>query len=365
MNCRRVILRKLTGWVICLVLCFLVFEVSSQLAFRIQRGGWYWKLRRASSASLIQPHPYFAAFRVPNRFVEHNGIRITINSFGCRGPKFKRPKPPVLTRIVALGGSTTFCVGVSDNETWEFVLNERLGPGYEVINMGGAGSTSLEASLQTALLFSDVQPDVALYYLGWNDARVQHVKGLRPDWSDSHGQWVMAYARDARALNERFAGSYLLKRVAYHYFFPALDYNVLWSRLQGDEDKLTDKIDQRALQLYERNLRNIVALCQKQGVKVVFIPQILNYKVLTSDKPYGFLPFVRDRDLRHYMDAYNETLAKTATDERVGFAEQVIKVDFQQSDFIDNGHFSPKGNRKFAAALEASLNSVLHVSRSQ
>ena len=32
--------------------------------------------------------------------------------------------------------------------------------------------------IQTALLFSDVQPDIAVYYLGWNDARVQHVKAL-------------------------------------------------------------------------------------------------------------------------------------------------------------------------------------------
>jgi lysophospholipase L1-like esterase len=32
-----------------------------------------------------------------------------------------------------------------------------------------------------------------------------------------------------------------------------------------------------------------------------------------------------------------------------------LKVDFQEADFIDNGHFSPGGNRKFAEALAGDL----------
>ncbi len=184
-------------------------EVSCEVAYRVLKGTWYFKARRASAKGMIQVHPYFGACLVPNVSQERNGIRINHNSFRCRGPEFARPKPAGLVRVVALGGSSTYCAGVSDNETWEYFLSQQLGANHEVINMGAPGGTSIETMSQTALLFSDVQPDIALYYLGWNDAQVQHVQDLWPDWSDSHGQFTVSLARGSRDLEERTAAGTL------------------------------------------------------------------------------------------------------------------------------------------------------------
>jgi lysophospholipase L1-like esterase len=337
------------------LLIFLSIEAACEVAYRVYKGSWYFKDRRTSERGMVQPHPYFGACLIPNVTDERNGVRITHNSFRTRGPEFSRPRQDGRIRIVALGGSATYCVSVSDNETWEYFLNQRLGTNYEVINMGAPGGTSVETMIQSALLFSDVQPEIAIYYLGWNDARVQHVKDLWPDWSDSHGKWVMGMAMGGKDLQPHTAAGYILRRIAFHYFFPKKDSEKIMSGLKGTPDAFTDRIDQRALGHYERNLKLIAAVCRKQGVRPVFVPQILNYKVLTSDKPYGWLPFVRDRDLKKVMAAYNETVAKVAQQENIGYASEVLHLNYGDADFVDNGHFSPVGNERFAGALADAL----------
>jgi lysophospholipase L1-like esterase len=344
------------GLAVLLILVTLVgVEVAAQLAYRIRNGSWYFHDRKLSAAGMVQPHPYLGVCNVPNASTEIRGVRVTHNSFGLRGAEFARPKPPGLIRIAVLGGSSTYCVGVSDNQTWPYLLEKQLGSPYEVVNMGGPGSTSVEATIQTSLLFSHIQPDIAVYYMGWNDAREQHVDDPWPDWSGFHGKWAMAHALQGHEMTERLAAKYLLKRALFHYFFPHLDTNDVLADVRGTQDELTDRIDQRALGLYERNLRNIVALCRRQGVQPVFVPQILNYQLLTSDKPYGWLPFVRDCDLKKVMAAYNEAMARVVTEEGAGFVGRVLGETYGAGDFIDNGHFSFAGNQHFARVLASYL----------
>ena len=345
----------------CLLVLFILLGIvaACELAFRLQKGAWYYQVRAGAARALVEPHPYFGAYTVPNMVEERNGVRISHNSLGIRGPEFARPKPAGLTRIVALGGSTTYGTGVSDHETWEYHLNRQLGTNYEVINMGAPGGTSVENLGQSALLFSEVQPDLALYYLGWNDARVQHVKGLKADYSDFHGKWMMAHGLGGRDMKARTAAGYLLNRFIFHKFFPRMDMDKVLKDAQGDAGALTDQIDARALSLYERNLGLIIAICRQQGVRPIFIPQVLNYAELTSDQPYGWLPFVRDRDLKKVIAAYNETLAKVAQREGVGYIGEVLEPEYQAADFSDNGHFTNAGNEKFARAVEAGLRRVL------
>jgi len=347
----RKVLGSVVVWGVIILLTLVGIEVAGQFTYRIYKGSWYFQDRKRAGVHLIEPHPYLGGCSVANASAEVNGIRITHNSFRGRGAEFARPKPPGLFRIVTLGGSSTYCVGVSDNQTWPYLLGKDLGTPYEVVNMGGVGGTSIETMIQTALLFSDIQPDVAVYYLGWNDAREQHVDDPWPDWSGFHGKWVMSFALQSREMTERSAAKYLLKRMLFHFFFPNLDADQMAAHVKGTPDKLTDKIDQRPLGLYERNLRNIVALCRRQGTEPVFVPQILNYGVLTSDKPYGWLPFVRDRDLKTIMGAYNETMGRVAKEERVGFVAKVLDETYGPGDFIDNGHFSFAGNQHFARVL--------------
>ena len=343
--------RKFFAWILCVVLTLGGMEMVCQLAFRMGHPEWYWQVRRRAVARVIEVHPYYGADLAANVTLEDNGLRFTHNSHHCRGQDFVCPKPAGLTRIVAMGGSSTYCAGVSDDQTWEYYLQRDLGTNYEVINMAFPGGTSLESMIKSAFVFIGVQPDYAFYYLGWNDAQVQHVKDLAPDWADSHGKLVTSGALNGRGKSSPTALGYFIQRMAFAYFFPHMDTDYAITHMQGTADAFTDRVDQRALNLYERNLRLIVAVDRRQGVEPVFIPQMMNYDILTSETPYGWLPFLRDKDLKKIIGAYNDTMARVAKEEHVRFVSEMLDVHFQQSDFLDQGHFSPAGNRLFAQTL--------------
>lgn len=80
---------------------------------------------------------------------DYNGvfnIRAQFNSLGYRGKEFLLNKPPNTTRILVLGDSFTFGIGVSDEETYPYqlekILKEKGHSNTEVINAGYADAFS-------------------------------------------------------------------------------------------------------------------------------------------------------------------------------------------------------------------------------
>jgi lysophospholipase L1-like esterase len=70
------------------------------------------------------------------RDADVQGTRASTNSRGLRGTReLAVPKPSSVVRIVALGDSFTFGVGVPDDATWPAQLEAAL-PGVEVANLG-------------------------------------------------------------------------------------------------------------------------------------------------------------------------------------------------------------------------------------
>ena len=101
----------------------------------------------------------------------------TINNHGFRGEEFSKEKSDNMFRIFAVGGSTTFGVGVNDNETWPVYLQQKfdqieLGVEVEIINSGtGNANTRSEVNLiKDKILF--LNPDLIIMYDGWNDGNI-------------------------------------------------------------------------------------------------------------------------------------------------------------------------------------------------
>ena len=99
---------------------------------------------------------------------------VETNSLGLRNPDVVLPKPPGTFRILALGDSHTFGLGVPEPETWPRLLEgelRRLRPdrSIEVVN-GGVASLAIEQEVQ---LFEDrllqVSPDLVVLAYYWND----------------------------------------------------------------------------------------------------------------------------------------------------------------------------------------------------
>jgi len=317
-------------------------EVACQVAYRVTQGSWLFISKPPSAVVAFERHPYLVGIPKPNfqvDFIKHNAS-------GYRGPEVATPKSDGVIRIVTLGGSTTYGTGVAETSTWPSILQGKLGEGFEVVNLGVPGYASVENLIQTALWLSDFQPDIAIYYEGWNDLRSAHIKNLKPDYSNYHPRaLIQSLNLTPRAPHDRSATMHFLRDSL---FSSAWQDPVAQINVEAGPFALTDQIDARALSLYERDLRSIVALNRSMGIKPVFIPQVLNYAQLTSDDRYGWIPFLKDKDIRRVLAEYNKTMKGVATDLNIAYVGGVLAKDFPPEAFIDNGHFNAVGGELFA-----------------
>jgi hypothetical protein len=259
-------------------------------------------------------------------------VVITHNARGYCGPD-----PAVAgstrRRLAALGGSTTYCVGLSDEDTWAAQLSRELGGGVDVLNLGIPGYTTAENLIQSSFELPDLTPSVAVYYEGWNDLRNAHVPDLDPYYADFHGRF--------QPTNVGLSGPY--GRYSALWFYGSLMWRRAFDRV-ADESANT-AIDWRALDLFTRNLRAIVAVDRARGIEPVLVQQIVNCGVIpnvSSSTPW--IPFVPQRELCADIREYNEQLAAIGRDLAAPVVSTpVASVAFTSADFADFVHFNVRG----------------------
>jgi lysophospholipase L1-like esterase len=130
-------------------------------------------LRDARGVIPARPHPL--PFRPDEaQYAERITRRMTFlcssNSAGFRGTREYGPAPAAgVVRVAAVGDSITFGYGVADEQTYPHLLDERLGPGFEVLNAGvpGHDSTRTLWDLQNRVL--PLRPRVVIACTGVNE----------------------------------------------------------------------------------------------------------------------------------------------------------------------------------------------------
>jgi hypothetical protein len=94
----------------------------------------------------------------------------------------------------------------------------------------------------------------------------------------------------------------------------------------------------------------ISAINRERGVKTIWVGQVLNLARLTGDGRYGWLPYVRDKDVWPLQARFDEILRREAA--ALGDTGIDLPIgDFGPDDFVDQGHFSAAGAKKFAARI--------------
>lgn len=339
-----------------LVATVMLIEGFDQTLYRIRNKRWLFKESVEQSAPILfQRHPWLMVSPIPNLSITRGNITVSHNALGFRGKPFSMDKLVGQRRIVAYGGSTTYCTGVTDDDTWPEQLEHQLGPPYQVVNAGMPGYTTAEHIIQTALQSFDLSPDIAVYYLGWNDARNMHVKGLASDYSDFHGKSQLGFVPATVPFHNRSALLTRLHALCQRWSPCVPEMEHYRYTLNG---KISREPDQRALAIYTYNLKTLVALCRARGILIILVPQVLNQSKLTADTSYGWLPFIKDRDVPRIMTLYNEAMINVCQTEGTVCLVSALSTAWQPSDFLDQGHFSSQGNQKFAALLAEAIRRV-------
>lgn len=254
------------------------------------------------------------------------------------------------TRIVTVGGSSTYDVGVSDCETWSAKLNDILGTSFKVRNLGVGGHSTAEHVAVAAFRLAQENPKVVVYYIGWNDAQSAHIRPMEPDYSNCHFPMLYQATRVNADSSSFFATTALLKRLLFMTnFITSPTGNRRCAGTAGGEP------DPELVSVYRRNIATLVTLTRRLGAEPVFVPQLLNPNRLTADRPYGWIPLIKDRDLPAFVDNLNREMAEQARSLGAHVLEDVLEVPWTDADFVDNGHFSHPGAEKFAAAVARGL----------
>jgi hypothetical protein len=95
--------------------------------------------------------------------------QVRINGLGLRGPEVSRDPLPGASRVLVLGDSFVFGVGVDEEHLFSSELQRRLGRGYEVVNLGVSGYSTDQELLLFESLGASLQPSVVLLVMCDND----------------------------------------------------------------------------------------------------------------------------------------------------------------------------------------------------
>jgi hypothetical protein len=80
---------------------------------------------------------------------------------------------------------------------------------------------------------------------------------------------------------------------------------------------------------------------------------VLNYEEFKSEvaSRRTWMPFVIGVDVRKLMAQMNADLASASQESGSQYLDDVLHIEWMRADFVDSGHFSPSGSRKFAGAI--------------
>lgn len=265
-----------------------------------------------------------------------------INRHGLRGQDFDDPKPRDEVRLLALGDSITFGWELSEDEaTWpgqlQALLDGRARPGrrFRVINAAVPRYTSAQVLRFLRDRLDELQPDLAVLCVGWNDLAFSY----DPDWYPRVSFTGQPAARYCRTFSPA-----ILRAIRH------------WkSQDEGDPPPRRKRSPHpEALAQFEANLLQIVSALRERGVPLLLLnlPSVLSRGPMTDRERELASSFPEVDNLAAFDGVVREVCRRTGVPCRLDvFAlDQTAKGAY----FYDHCHLNPGGNALLARmVLEA------------
>ena len=315
------------------IVLLLAAEGGSQI-FYLARTGLPYQPAPAESEQKFEPHPLLVGIPKTGSFA--GIVQDSLHRRRTDNPaKVENPK-----HIFVFGGSTTYDLANDDLATWASDLSRLLGKDFAVENLGVPGYTSLENLIQSLFAFRDSAPACALYFEGFNDLRNAHIRTLKADYSDFHLPSQVSnlgLARPGFVVNNSL--------------FLRMMLSIFSSGLVPPAGEASDQVDQHLAGIFFENMKLIAAIDHHFGVKAIFVPEMANFRRLTSDRIRGWLPLVRDKDIERLLLAMDRDLEQAAEESGAVYLGAPLAQEWSDGDFTDDVHFSAAGAMKFAQSL--------------
>jgi lysophospholipase L1-like esterase len=208
------------------------------------------------------------------------------NSIGFRGPD-----PPVhfddALTIVAVGGSTTECLYLTDGKDWPLALGARLGvvfPGVWVNNAGLDGHSTYGHALLLRQAITRRRPKVVLFLVGANDLGRSEMRAQDRALLGEEAGWPVRLARHSALMATivNLERRWEAERVMLPY--REIDLRVTPAFAPGPRHRRDLVETCRAhVPAFEARLQDLVRLCRGAGIEPVFLTQPALYGPGTDD----------------------------------------------------------------------------------
>ena len=287
------------------------------------------------------------------------------NSLGFRGPEPPRDFDDHLT-VVAVGGSTTECLYLSDGTSWPERLGTELSPYFRrlwVNNAGLDGHSTFGHLLLLDQIVLRLRPKVLVFLIGLNDVNRELPTGR--EVATGHAPLIHRLARHSAIVANALDMRRHLEARELNLGHREVDL-VHTPQMEADRPRalaLVARHRERSLPGYRSRVRELVAAARAHGIEPVLLTQPALYggekddvtgvnlrwiEVDAKQRIYGALAW---RVLEEYNDVVRE----------VGRTEDVLVVDVARELpkssrlFYDFVHFADAGAREVARLTARAL----------
>ncbi len=369
---RRLSLRR--GDVVLALAAAVVFLLLGEAALRIH--GWLswgsflstplpYSAMRGSGEVYLRPGVYGLEIGNDYQPVRPSHATISINRYGLRGPLPQMPKPPGRTRIVCLGGSSTFGF-VGEGQDYPSRLKALLAArgDFDVLNAGRPGSTTWSDLRYLRDRLLPLSPDVLLVYEGFNDMwrGVRRHAGEQDDYGIADER--LPAVEEPLDLGTPRTWSPRLLFAAFHVGrglesrFPTAK-----KRTSAPPAGQVFRFDPAIVSIYERNLAAIVRLGRSRGLRVALATfaacddpsrpeaeQRLRLKYVIDQ-----VPPLDVRSGQEGMDLYRQVTRQVAVTEGVPLLDLARLMPKDLKFYSDTIHLTAEGEETLATLLASEL----------
>jgi hypothetical protein len=227
-------------------------------------GIWYLYEIHRYSKELMVADPWFSYIHEPGIFDTVQGVGVSINSHGLRGPEFASAKPAGTIRLMILGDSVVFGWGVEEAATFPRLLQaemDRSGIPVAII-AAGVGSWNTRTQYEWFRRVGvDLAPDMLLLLIVENDTDPK-----REGFTEVSRAELFPGKEDRSFFAEGFEDFW---RFASRRSYVAAHLKYLWEQhLLAGQDELVDA-DSPQWRDARIALDGLVGLCRERGIELV------------------------------------------------------------------------------------------------
>jgi len=295
-----------------------------------------------------------------------NNKKLRINRWGFRGEEIERIKTSGTYRIFVVGGSTVYCSDVDFEQSHTRIMEKQLRQFYpklkiEVQNAGMDWHTSQHSLMKILFNIQDFNPDMIIIYHAINDLHRSFCPenfALGP-YQNDYSHYLGPVAPIVREYFREQTGHRILTLDRTFAFFRRhwfADFRNV-SKPESTSDLPEESVNSwPSLRAFERNMKNIATLLKSLDIELVMASQPYLYRhdlnEMEIDKiwfPAKFGRIGRSKadisSMISGMEAFNDASRRIADSNGVLFIDLDGEVPKSLDYFLDDVHYTEKGNR--------------------